>query len=140
MRYKKKRKPGPSKNIMKVRRRETEERAGSGATLSQVHPEVTHITIQLSVTSPQNVLITEETRRFSSSDTVDFSCECPGTCGVGKFNFSEKIGLMVAAQEAKSEASGACEVRVAGFPKPCGHIAKCGIEIAYKAVKVPEDA
>jgi len=100
MRFKRRRKPGPSKNQKKIQRRADSERPrGNGPALRQLHPEVSDLTIQLSITSPQNVLINEETRKFTPADATDFSCGCPGTCGVGNFDFSEKIGGMIEAQE-----------------------------------------
>ncbi len=133
MRFKRRKKPGASKNEKKVQRRATEERGGgTGPALKQIHPEISDLTILISITSPQNTLVEEETRRFSPADATDFLRACPGTCGVGNFDLSEKIATMVEAQESQAETSGTCQVEgFGGVPQACGYILKCRIEIAY---------
>ncbi|MFH2203505.1 MAG: hypothetical protein ABIJ96_10345 [Elusimicrobiota bacterium] len=133
MRFQRRKKPGPSKNQKKIQRRaQSDHPTATGPALRQLHPEISSLTIQLAITSPQNVLVQEETRRFTSADATNFACGCPGTCGVGKFDFSEKIGAMVEAQEPQGEASGTCKAEgFGGIPQPCGYAIKCRIEIAF---------
>jgi len=130
MHFKKRRVPGPSKNVKKVQRRASD--GGGGPSLQRIHSDVNRLTIEISVTSPQGAAVLEETRRFSASDCADFTCPCPGTCGVGVFRFNEKISEMVAARETASEVSGACQVEgYGGVPQTCGYAIKCRIDIAY---------
>lgn len=129
MRFKRKRKPGPSKNEKKVGRRDG---SPNGPALRQIHPEVSNLTIQISFTSPQKALIKEETLTFSPEDPTAFSLACPGACDVGAFDFTEKIGDMIAAQESSSETTGTCKVEgLGGIPPMCGYVLKARIEIAY---------
>lgn len=131
MRFKRKRKPGPSKNEKKVQRRDGGG-FGTRPVLSQIHPEVSNLTIQIAFTSPQKALIKEETLTFSPEDATAFSCACPGVCDVGTFDFTEKIGDMVAAQELMAETTGTCQVEgLGGIPPTCGYILKAHIEITY---------
>lgn len=130
MHFKKKRKPGPSKNVKKVQRRETD--GPVGATLRQIHPTISNITIQISITSPQKALVLEETRTIPPNAPADFACACPGTCGIGVFRFNEKISTMVERQEASAEISGACpEEGFGGIPQPCAYAITCRIDISY---------
>jgi hypothetical protein len=133
MRFKRRKKPGPGKNVEKVQRRESSARSGnSGPSLGQIHPGVTSLLIELSITNPQEAVVSEETRKFSADDATNFACGCPGTCGVGKFDLSEKVGGMIEAQETSGEALGKCELEgFGGIPTPCGYVMKCRIEIAY---------
>lgn len=132
MRFKKRRRPGPSKNQKKVQRRQVEQReARGGSLLKELHPEVTGLTIHLSYMSPQAELVSEETRRFGPADSTDFSCACPGTCGVGAFDLREKIGAVIETRESMSESSGKCETERFGGIEPCGYVLKCKIEVQY---------
>jgi len=133
MRFKRRRKPGPSKNQKKVERRADDARpSGGGPALGQAYPGVSSLTIQFAITSPQNELVTEETRRFSPGDPADLSCKCPGTCGVGAFDLTEKVSAMVEARETAGEASGSCPIEgFGGIPQPCAYVMKCSISIVY---------
>jgi len=132
MRFKKKRKPGPSKNQKKVARRAQDDAGPDSPVLGRLLPGVSSLTIAFSITSPQNELVKEENISFKQNEPVELSCACPGTCGVGKFDLSEKVAAMVEAQETEGEASGACQMEgFGGIPEPCGYIMHCRINIAY---------
>ena len=134
-RYFKKRRPvGPSKNEEKLQRsREAEARERSLGRLADTFPQVTRLSVQLELLSPQNAPLSErETRVFNPDDKCDFSVPCPGRCGQGSFNLAAKLQAVVEAHEPASQSSGTCqEPLYAGSPDVCGVRLNCQIEVRY---------
>ncbi|MEK7656404.1 MAG: hypothetical protein AAB412_01480 [Elusimicrobiota bacterium] len=142
--FKKRRGPqGPNKNEQKVRRgQEAADRARRNGALSQHHPSVERLSVQLNFLGAQNQPIDQQTRVFGPSDVCDFSVPCPGRCGTGAFDLAAKIQAVVETRQALSESSGLCKVPLfAGSPDACGLQLKCRIEVRYfpQAVEPPLD-
>ena len=142
--FKKRRGPqGPNKNEQKVRRgQDAADHARRTGALSQHHPSVERLCVQLNFLGAQNQPIDQQTRVFGPSDICDFSVPCPGRCGTGAFDLAAKIQAVVETRQALSESSGLCKVPLfAGSPDACGLQLKCRVEVRYfpQAVEPPLD-
>ena len=135
---KRRRNTGPSKNEEKVSRsKQIENRNRSSNSLGARYPLVSQLTICLDFLGPQQQVLGQEKRVFSSLDICNFSTPCPGKCGVGEFDLAAKIDLVIAAHELVSESSGVCQERLyVGSRDICGCQLKCRLDIVY----LPEDA
>src|SRR5688500_13175931 len=88
-RKKRRAKPGPSKNELKVMRGRQD--AAGGASLGQMLPSVRSLTVSLQFLTPQGHLLDESSETLKKDDEVEFVVDCPGRCGAGKFDFSQMI-------------------------------------------------
>lgn len=129
-RYGRRRKPGPSKNEKKVRRR-GEADQGSGALLRQVFPALSRLSIKLAFTDARGAVVKEEAFDFGPADACNLAFACQGVCGVGKFNLTARIERAVTEQETAFEASAPCgSPRYGTVNEPCGSTIKCTVNLS----------
>ena len=139
--FKKRRYAKPNKNAAKMRRRSNKGRS-SGSPLRTVLPSVSHLTLTERFTSPEGMVVSEETRRIGPNDSCDLVVPCPGSCGgIGTFDLSGKINETIDARLETAEGNATCDnPRFGGNPLPCGYAMKCLIKIVYseeEAVETP---
>lgn len=136
--YRKKRrhKPGPSKNEMKVwRGREAERQVRSAGTLRERFPWVQKLTVQLDFFTPQQLLLEKESRMFGPPDPCLFSAPCPGRCGGrGSFDLAAKVQAVVESRQPQGTGAGVCrELLYPGSAEICGFRLQCRIDALYEA-------
>lgn len=126
-------KPGPSKNELKVKRREREDNEAPEQTLEQRWPGVRSITVKLEFFTHQGHLMDEQTIRFGPTDVPDFEIECQGRCGGdGLFDLSEKIGQAVASGQSTVIGNDLCAVPVfPGTRETCSLQLKSKVDLGY---------
>jgi hypothetical protein len=131
--FKRKHRPGPSKNELKVQRGiAAEDRARNTRFLKDLYPSVQRLSIQLEFISREGQPFDQQKRDFGPSSPCDFAVPCPGRCGVGSFDLAAKVALVVESKQAVSESTGICqEPLFAGATEVCGFQLRCRIEIAY---------
>lgn len=131
--FKRRAKPGPSKNEQKVQRGlQAEARARGGSSVQQKFPTVEHLALLIDIITPQAQAIDHQTRSFSASEPCDFAVPCPGRCGQGSYDLSYKVKSAVEARESLSEGSLICkEPLFAGSSDSCGYTLKYRVEIRY---------
>lgn len=131
--FKRRHKPGPSKNELKVQRgHEAADRARGVGALKELYPSVQRLSIRLEFISREGLAFDQQTRDFGPASTCDFSVPCPGRCGVGSFDLAAKVASVVETKQAVSESTGTCqEPLFAGATEVCGFQLRCKIEIAY---------
>ncbi|MBI4248277.1 MAG: hypothetical protein HY611_02150 [Elusimicrobia bacterium] len=135
MRYKRRRHAAVNKNEQKVLRRGRE--AQGGSPLGEIYPGVSRLTLKLRFLSQRQEVVSEQTRDYGPADEVDFSCACPGSCGVGNFDLTEMVQTRIAAHEPSAEVNMPCKAESFGSPAPCGYSLQCGIEVRYS---IPDPA
>ncbi len=134
-RFGRRRKPGPSKNEKKIRRR-GEAGQSSAALLKHIFPTLSKLSVKLIFTDARGQVVKEESLDFAPEDSCDLAFSCPGVCGVGKYNLKERIERAVTEQETTLEASAPCgSPRYGTVNEPCGSALKCtvGLSLAGSA-------
>jgi hypothetical protein len=133
---KKKRKPGPSKNEEKVRRGQAAaDNASSAGTLAGRLSFVRSLTLKMTVTSPQGVVLSEENKKIGPNDPFLIEADCSGSCGSGSFDFSEGVAEALS----RRQASGLVEFPCAepsysgGASAVCGCVARCAYQAELSA-------
>ena len=129
-RFGRRRKIGPSKNEKKIRRR-GEAGQVSSALLRHVFPTLSRLSVKLVFTDARGAVVKEESLDFSPGDPCDLAIACPGVCGVGKYNLTERIERAVTEQETALEASAPCgSPRYGTVNEPCGTSLKCTVALS----------
>ena len=124
---------GPNKNEAKVIRAHREEVLERQAgTLSSHFPEVGGLRVHLTFLGAHQQLLEEKDLAFKPGDTAIFTAACPGRCGRGVFDLSEKIAAMVGERLGEAEDAQTCpETIFGGSAQVCGGELRCRIEIDY---------
>lgn len=129
---KKKRKPGPSKNELKVMRGKQE--AAGGRSLGSLLPQVRSLTVSLQFLSPQGHLLDESSETLKKEDEVEFVVDCPGRCGAGTFDFSQMIERAATEHQSQLEVSAVCaQPLFAGSVEKCGCTLRCRLGLDFVA-------
>jgi len=129
-RYGRRRRPGPSKNEKKVRRRGEGDPA-AGAPLGQVFPMLSKLSIKFSFTDARGAVVQEESRDFGAGDPCDLAFACPGICGVGTFNMVERIERAITENETAFDAVAPCgSPRYGTVSEACGSTFKCSVNLS----------
>lgn len=125
---------GPNKNEEKVRR--AQEAANQGRASGRVRdrfPDVERLSFTFTSTNPQSGASETHTRALGPDDACALTVPCPGRCGRGVFDVSEKAAAAVAARQTAAEASAVCaEELFAGLPDTCGTKLVCLLEVTYR--------
>lgn len=131
--FKRRAKPGPSKNEQKVERsREAARTASRAGVLGQRFPSVERLSVELAFSTPEGHALDNQKRAYRATDPCDFSVPCLGRCGGGTFDLAAKIEAVVTARERLSESNGTCQQSLyAGSPDVCGCRLSCRIEVSY---------
>lgn len=131
-RKKRRAKPGPSKNELKVMRGRQEEMGGRS--LGQILPSVRSLTVTLTFATPQGHLLDESTETLKKDDEVEFVVDCPGRCGAGKFDFSQMIERAATERQSQLEVTAVCSQPLfAGSADACGTSLKCRLGLDFIA-------
>lgn len=131
-RKKRRAKPGPSKNELKVMRGRQE--ASGGASLGQMLPTVRSLTVSLQFLTPQGHLLDESSETLKKDDEVEFVVDCPGRCGAGKFDFSQMIERAATERQPTLEVTVACSQPIyAGATETCGTSLRCRLGLEFAA-------
>lgn len=131
-RKKRRAKPGPSKNELKVMRGRQEEMGGRN--LGSILPSVRSLTVSLTFATPQGALLDESSETLKRDDEVEFVVDCPGRCGAGKFDFSQMIERAAMEHQSQLEVSAACSQPLfAGSADVCGTTLKCRLGLEFAA-------
>ncbi len=139
-RYGRRRRPGPSKNEKKVRRRGDGDPI-AGAPLKQVFPMLEKLSVKFTFTDARGAVVQEESRDFGASDPCDLTFTCPGICGVGTFNMTERIERAITENEAKFEAVAPCgSPRYGTVSEACGTTFKCSVELSLSGAPAQSSA
>jgi hypothetical protein len=123
---KKKRKTGPSKNEEKLRRTAAAEAQTQAAgTLSTRFPALRSLKLHYVFKTVQGVVLQDDEDSLQPGDAFQLSADCPGACGMGKFDF----GTGVCEAIARGQDTGAVEFACAhsqygGGSNPCGCVAR----------------
>ena len=131
--FKRRVRPSPNKNELKVRRG----LAASGQTrsaglLSEHYPSVRRLSIRLDFFSPKQIPLDQRSREFGPSDVCDFTAPCPGQCNSGSFDLAEKVRLVIEAKETLLESVETCkQLLYADSPNVCGSQLRYKIEVTY---------
>src|SRR5512135_2279678 len=114
--FKRRRRPhaGPTKNELKVRRREeAKNRAAQQRPLGEAFPGLARLSMTLQFTSNDRRPLDEAKRDVSAADVGEFTAECPGRCRfMGLFDLEPRIKAAVAARETSVQASELCQERI----------------------------
>lgn len=125
---KKKRKVGPSKNEEKVRRGQAAEAEASAAgTLSTHFPQLRGLKLSISITSPQGVVLAEDSEHLEPGDALLVQAECSGRCGSGSYDFTQQVADALSAGQASGQLEAACAESAYGA-EACGCVARCKFE------------
>ena len=120
---KKKRKVGPSKNEEKVRRGQAAQaEADAAGTLSSRGAR--SLTVKLTVTSPQGVILQEDEHTYGANDAFVVEADCPGACGSGSYDFAPAIADALSRRQAQGEGEAACAESGYGAGTACGCVAR----------------
>ena len=132
--YRKKvRKPGPSKNDKKVSRGEAAEAASRAAgTIASRFPGVRSLKVSLAISTPQGVVLEQSEESYDAQDPFQLECDCPGSCGSGKYDFGPLVEEALTRGSKKGSAQLVCaEASYGGGPGgTCGCVAKAEFEAA----------
>ena len=124
---------GPNKNESKVLRRESTERGkGSAETLGDRFPNVGRLVLDMHFITPQDQPFEDVKRTMNAADPLDLYLECPGRCGDGSFDLSERVAAMVDAQRKRSNEKLVCPQPIyAGPAGACDFRLECQIEVQF---------
>lgn len=121
---------GPTKNEKKIRRREDASR-DYAAPLERRFPGLKHLSVELVFTDARGTVMKEEALRLTPEDPCDLTFDCPGICGVGKFDLAARIERALTEAEISFEAAADCgSPRYGTVKEPCGSSLKCRVELS----------
>jgi len=124
---------GPNKNQQKVLRRE---KAGGpvapGTSLQERYPHVSQVSLSLRFITPQNQLFEETHLEIQGDDACRFLVACPGRCGGGHFDLSEKIKLVFDARRESDQENVVCREPIyTGSGQACDFRLECRMDVDY---------
>mgnify|MGYP001590435103 CR=1 FL=1 len=132
---------GPNKNEEKVQRAEdarNQERSGGMGTR---FPAVKQLRIHLAFMSAQKHILEEKDFNLGPADACVVTAACPGRCGSGSFDFTEKLIQAVQARQAVSECGAKCPLPIyAGSAEACGCEVRCRMDVDYFPAPAPIEA
>lgn len=125
--------PGPSKNELKVHRgMETANQTRLLGHLSERYPFVERLSIQMDFLTPEEHLFDQKSWEFEPSDACDFTVSCPGRCSSGSFDVAANVQLVIEAKETFSESIKICQQSLyADSSSVCGFRFRCKIQVTY---------
>ncbi|HVC08694.1 MAG TPA: hypothetical protein VNH15_01995 [Elusimicrobiota bacterium] len=119
---------GPNKNEQKVIRSEQAKRAERMAgVLSGKFPTVKHLNLHLTFVDHDH-LIDEQDLSIEPNQTPSLAVPCPGRCGRGSLDMTEKLSAMFEARTESAEDRLAC-----ALPLYAGSGQTCGCEVRWRA-------
>ena len=109
--------------------------------LSSRFPSIKQLRIHYVFLDARQRTLNEETVTLGPCDPAAFTLPCPGRCGKGSFDFTDKLKETAGAGLAFSEASAKCpESLYASSLEACGCEIKCRMDIEYFPGAVIGDA
>lgn len=134
-------KPGPNKNELRLTRQDREERERSqSGTLRSRFPDVQELAIELRIESTAGATLEESSKQIGLDDAFQLNVECPGGCGGGHFLLTQLVESMLEAHSETRQGVAVCQAASYNDPRlPCSTKLHYGITISYdRSASEPE--
>lgn len=128
---KKRRKPGPSKNDEKVQRaRQAEAQTRAAGTLATRLPGLSALEVRLTFKAANGVILAEDGLTLAAGDSFQLDADCPGACGVGRFDFAPALAEAISRGQDSGAVELACrEPLYGGGGAPCACAARAEFSV-----------
>jgi hypothetical protein len=120
-------KPGPSKNELKVRHEANREKmVEQSGTLTERYPQVKGFEISWLMKTPEGAVLGQGTRRVKPDEPLMFDVPCDGGCGNGLFLLTDAVHDFLGRGAEQHQGRGTC--RAASYRNAA---VPCGVELTY---------
>ncbi len=121
-------KPGPSKNELKVNQeRSREKMLEQSGKLGDRYPQVQSLEISWQMKTPEGALLGQEKKLVKAGDPLLFDVPCEGGCGNGLFLLTDVVNDLLARGGEQHQGRGTC--RAASYKNAA---MPCGVELSYQ--------
>jgi hypothetical protein len=121
-------KPGPSKNELKVsQERDRERMLEQSGRLGERYPHVQGLEISYQMKTPEGAVLAQEKKRLKPDDSLMLDVPCEGGCGNGLFLLTDAIHDLLSKGAEQHQGRGSC--RAASYKNAA---MPCGTELIYQ--------